>query len=315
MSKDWAAILIDDHQTTERVFDAVGNALARLEGPGMRLLLKAREYFTEYVDGCHNKKEENHVFPLAERQGIPRHGGPLAVMLGEHEESRHALDSLSEQIDRYVAGAPDALAGVREAFDAYSTLLKSHFWKETDILYPMIRRVIGEGEAAELLAGIEAIEAATAPDARKRYYALAEEICAMGSVEDLSKSLSSDVLAAVLNTLPVELTFVDADDVVRYFSHEHHDKLFPRTRGAVGGKVQDCHPEKSIHLVNQILADFKANTREVAEFWLDFAGKKVHVRYFPVRDTAGKYLGCLEVAQDISQIQKLEGQRLLLDEA
>jgi PAS domain S-box-containing protein len=313
MAKDWAEILIDDHQTTERVFDAVAQAFAEPEGPSMRLLMSFRQYVSEYVDGCHNKKEENHVFPMAEQCGIPRQGGPLAVMLAEHEASEELLGRLQELIDRYVGGE-QVLDELRGTYGEYTSLLKNHFWKETDILYPMVRRMIDDDDAAALLKGIEATEAKLGPDTRSKYYALADAICQMGQLEDLSSSLAKDVLAAMLNTLPVELTFVDADDVVRYFSHEHGEKLFPRTRGAVGGKVQDCHPEKSIHVVNQILRDFKAGTRDVAEFWLDFRGKKIHVRYFPVRNDAGEYLGCLEVAQDITAIQQLEGQRLLLDE-
>ncbi len=314
MAKDWAEILIDDHQTTERVFDAVAQAFAEPDGPSMRVLMKFRDYVSEYVDSCHNKKEENHVFPMAEQRGIPRNGGPLAVMLAEHEASEGLLGQLRELIDRYVAGDQSVLTELRGTYDEYTSLLKNHFWKETDILYPMVRRVIDDADADALLAGIEATEAKLGANTRQKYYALAEEICQLGQLEDLSASLSKDVLATMLNTLPVELTFVDADDIVRYFSHEHHDKLFPRTRGAVGGKVQDCHPEKSIHLVNQILRDFRAGTRQVAEFWLDFKGKKIHVRYFPMRSEAGEYLGCLEVAQDITAIQQLQGQRLLLDE-
>jgi DUF438 domain-containing protein len=78
--------------------------------------------------------------------------------------------------------------------------------------------------------------------------------------------------------------------------------------------VQDCHPEKSVDKVNRILEDFKAGRRDAAEFWIDFSGKKVYIRYFPVRDAAGTYLGTLEVVQDITAIQRLEGQRALLDE-
>lgn len=314
MAKDWADILIDDHQTTERVFDAVSKAFASPEGPSMRMLVKLRAYVTEYVDGCHNKKEENHVFPLAEARGIPRHGGPLAVMLAEHAQSEELLGSLKDLIDRHVAGDRSAQAELATTFTAYASLLKNHFWKETDILYPMVRRMSDSTDAATLLAGIEATEAALGPDTRQKYYALAEEICQLADLEDLSAGLPKHVLAALLNTLPVELSFVDADDVVRYFSHEHHDKIFPRTRGAIGTKVQNCHPEKSVHIVNRILADFRAGTRNVAEFYIDFKGMKVLIRYFPVRGERGEYLGCLEVVENVTNIQKIEGQRTLLDE-
>jgi DUF438 domain-containing protein len=131
----------------------------------------------------------------------------------------------------------------------------------------------------------------------------------------LSAALPKELIASILNTLPVELSFVDAEDTVRYFSHEHHEKIFPRTRGSIGVKVQQCHPQKSVHMVNQILADFKASKRNVAQFWIDLGTRKILIRYFPVRDTRGTYVGCLEVVQDITAIQKLEGQKRLLDPA
>jgi hypothetical protein len=99
---------------------------------------------------------------------------------------------------------------------------------------------------------------------------------------------------------------------VRYFSHENLDKIFPRTRGAIGMQVQNCHPEKSVHLVNEILADFKAGTRDVAEFWIEMGGRKIYIRYWPVRGADGAYLGCLEAVQDITEIQKIEGEKRLL---
>jgi DUF438 domain-containing protein len=101
---------------------------------------------------------------------------------------------------------------------------------------------------------------------------------------------------------------------VRYFSHEHLPKIFSRTRGVIGMAVQNCHPEKSVHMVNRILEDFKAGKREVAEFWIEMGGKHIYIRYFPVRGTDGRYLGCLEVVQDTTRIRSLEGERRLLDD-
>jgi DUF438 domain-containing protein len=177
----------------------------------------------------------------------------------------------------------------------------------------MALRVLRPGDGDALVAGIEAVEAAAGEGVRERYYALAAEIVRLAGLEDLSMTLERGVLAAILNTLPVELSFVDASDTVRYLSHEDQDKIFPRTRSAIGMNVRNCHPPKSLHVVEAILADFKAGRRSVAEFWIDFGGKKVHIRYFPVRDGAGTYLGCLEVVQDVTAIQALEGQKRLLD--
>jgi uncharacterized protein len=314
MSQTWYELLMTDHETTEKVFEAVERALAAPGGPSPTLLQDAMEYFKGYVDGCHNKKEENHLFPLVEQRGIPRGGGPLGVMLMEHEQSRDTLPRLLEVANRYLAGDREALDALRIAFGEYSSLLKNHFWKENDILYPMARRVMTAADAEAVVKGIEATEEAVGPYTRQKYYALAERILTAGGVEDLSFGVERDVLAAILNTLPVELSFVDKDDRVRYFSHENGDKIFPRTRGAIGMAVQNCHPEKSLHLVNRILEDFRAGRRKVAEFWIEMGARKVHIRYFPVRSPKGEYLGTLEVVQDIGPIQALQGQRRLLAE-
>jgi uncharacterized protein len=315
MAENWSELLMADHETTEKVFEAVERALAAPEGPSPALLRDAMEYFKGYVDGCHNKKEENHLFPLIERRGVPRGGGPLGVMLMEHEQSRSELPRLLAVAERFLAGDLAALPDLRIAFGEYSSLLKNHFWKENDILYPMARRVMTAADAEAVVAGIEATEASVGPDTRAKYYALAERIATSGGVEDLSFGVERDVLAAMLNTLPVELSFVDKDDRVRYFSHENGQKIFPRTRGAIGMAVQNCHPEKSVHLVNRILADFRAGRRSVAEFWIEMGGRKVHIRYFAVHNQAGDYLGTLEVVQDITAIQQLTGERRLLNEA
>ena len=315
MSSDWAGILMEDHAMIERVFDAVMSALDAPSETSAKLIGQARTFLVEYADGCHNHKEEDHLFPLIESRGIPRHGGPLAVMLQEHEQSRQLLAQLTPMMDAVAGGDGNALDELKQVFATYAGLMKNHYWKENDILYPMARRVLSVEDAAQVLAGIEQVEASLGPDTRNRYARLAQRIESSGGVDDLSKGIDPDVMAAVLNTLPVELSFVDHEDRVRYFSHEHHTKIFPRTRGVIGSAVQNCHPQKSVHLVNRILADFKAGKREVAEFWIDMAGRKIHIRYFPVRGPAGDYLGCLEVVQDVTRIQGLEGQRRLLDDA
>jgi hypothetical protein len=305
---------MEDHETTERVLEAVGRALAQPEGPSPRLLAAFLEYAVGYVGGCHHMKEENHVFPLMERRGVPRDAGPVAVMLMEHQQSRELQARLESLIGAYLAGQPAVRPELATVFGEYAEILKGHFWKENDILFPLARQVMSDEDGRAVAAGIEAEEAKQGPDTHERYSRLAREIEVLGDVKDLIFGLSHEVLGALLNTLPVELSFVDETDTVRYFSHENQTKLFPRSRGVIGTPVQKCHPQKSVHLVSRILADFKAGRRQVAEFWIDMAGRKIHIRYFPVRDRAGKYLGCLEVVQDIAPLRALEGQRRLLDE-
>lgn len=126
------------------------------------------------------------------------------------------------------------------------------------------------------------------------------------------EELSYETIEAMLDALPVEISFVDDDDAVRYFNKEGK-RIFARSRRIIGMKVQKCHPQKSIHRVNQILDDFRNNRRDSAEFWIDLKGRKIYIAYFVVRNDDGKYLGCLEVTQDITDIQKITGEKRLLD--
>jgi PAS domain S-box-containing protein len=123
---------------------------------------------------------------------------------------------------------------------------------------------------------------------------------------------SHEIIAALLDALPVDITFVDGKDRVRYFSKEGK-RIFARSRKIIGIKVQKCHPQKSIHVVNQILQDFRTKKRDSANFWIDLKGRKIYIRYFAVRGKEGKYLGCLEVTQDITNVQKITGEKRLLD--
>jgi len=123
--------------------------------------------------------------------------------------------------------------------------------------------------------------------------------------------LSKEEIETILDTLPIDLTFVDKEDTVRYFS-QTRERIFPRTKAVIGRKVQQCHPQKSIHIVNQILEDFRKGRRDVAEFWINMQGRLIYIRYFPLRSKNGEYMGCLEVTQDITNIKKIEGEKRLL---
>jgi PAS domain S-box-containing protein len=125
------------------------------------------------------------------------------------------------------------------------------------------------------------------------------------------ENVKKEVLETILDALPVEFSFIDENDEVRLFNKDG-DRIFPRPRSVIGRKVQDCHPRKSLHKVQQILDEMKAGTRDSAEFWIDHRGMKVHIRYFAVRGESGEYLGCLEVSQDITEIQKIRGEKRLL---
>jgi DUF438 domain-containing protein len=124
-------------------------------------------------------------------------------------------------------------------------------------------------------------------------------------------SFTKEELEALFGVLPVDITFVDKDDTVRYFSHGK-DRIFERSRAILGRQVQFCHPPSSVHIVEEILNDFKSGKQDEATFWINFNGKFIHIAYYAMHDAQGKYSGTLEVTQDVSQYKKLEGERRLL---
>jgi len=125
-------------------------------------------------------------------------------------------------------------------------------------------------------------------------------------------SLSKEEAEAVLDSLPVDISFIDKEDRVKYFN-KAEGRIFVRTKAVIGRKVQLCHPQKSVHVVNKILDAFKTGKKDVAEFWINLNDRLILIRYFAVRDKNGKYLGTAEVTQDITDIKKIEGQKRLLD--
>jgi len=124
-------------------------------------------------------------------------------------------------------------------------------------------------------------------------------------------SFTLEELMAMFSTLPFDLTFVDKDDTVRYFT-PGKNRIFDRSRAILGRKVQYCHPPKSVHIVNQIVRDFKTGKQDRARFWINLRGRLVYICYYAVRNAQGEYLGTLEVTQDLSEVRALEGERRLL---
>jgi PAS domain S-box-containing protein len=130
--------------------------------------------------------------------------------------------------------------------------------------------------------------------------------------------LHDDVLESILETIPIEFSVLDENDKVLAWN-KHETRIFKRPEGAVGRDVRNCHPEKSLDKVEQILTEMKSGKREIAEFWIDLPiGKnkeirKVLIQYFALRDKNKNYLGCLEVSRDITDIQKITGEKRLID--
>ena len=126
------------------------------------------------------------------------------------------------------------------------------------------------------------------------------------------ENLTREQLEGILEAMPVEISFVDENDLVRFWN-KHETRIFKRPVSVVGKSVQNCHPKRSVDKVNQILSDFKSGKGNSAEFWINLGERKVYIRYFAVRDKAGRYLGTLEATQDITEIKRIEGEKRLLE--
>jgi DUF438 domain-containing protein len=124
-------------------------------------------------------------------------------------------------------------------------------------------------------------------------------------------NVSEKEIGLIFDALPVDITFAGSDDEVRYFN-KFDTRIFKRPLSVIGRKVQDCHPKKSLDKVQQILDGFKAKEMEAAEFCVNLNGRMVYIRYFPLYDDKDKYIGCLEVSQDITDLQKIRGEKRLL---
>jgi PAS domain S-box-containing protein len=262
----------------------------------------------------HYLREENVLFPYLEKHGITQ---PPAMMWMEHDKIREIKKNIYKLFDACESMVFQDFANqLTEAAMSLTEMLSNHFYKENNILFPTSLKVIGENEWKDIRAQFDELGYCSfTPESAKITAGEKETLTSQHQIEGMvpleTGNLPKEEIESIFNTLPVDITFVDRYDTVRYFS-QSKNRIFVRTKAVLGRKVQQCHPQKSIHVVNQILKDFKSGKKDVAEFWINFEGKLIHIRYFPVRNRNGEYLGCLEVTQDITDIKKIEGEKRLL---
>lgn len=277
--------------------------------PDQERQLALRRPLNELMDvEKHYQRKEHAWFSILERHGID---GPSKVMWGKDDEVREALAAF----DRALGGADDwpaVQAAGREAFDLVTKMVE----REETILVPMCQSMFTEEDWGQIHADSpqygwclvepraqwQPPQPVAGPDAMA--------LSATAGIDLGTGVLTHEQLRLLFGTMPVDLTFVDHDDRVRFFS-EGPDRVFTRTPVIIGRKVQHCHPPKSVDTVERILEDFRAGTQSTAEFWIEFQERFVHIRYFAVRQD-GQYRGCLEVTQDVTHIRRLEGERRLL---
>ncbi len=271
----------------------------------------------------HYRRKEYLLFPLLEKKGIT---GPPTVMWGKHDEARVLLKAALEALKALKDGDQDALSGTVDLLlRPAATAIEEMIYKEEQILFPMCLDHLSEGEWAGIQAGsLDIGYCLFAPAAKwepsaEALSAAAEESQAeaagpTGRIKLPTGSFSIEELTAVLNNLPFDVTFVDAEDTVRYYS-EGRERVFERNLAVLGRKVQLCHPPASMHIVQQIIDDFRSGRESRAPFWINMGGKFIHIEYFALRNAAGEYLGTLEVTQDLTEKRQLAGSQRLLSYA
>jgi len=277
-------------------------------------ILQLKAFFNNLMDvEKHYLRKENLLFPYLEKYNIT---GPPKVMWGKHDETRELLKVAREGLD--VKGGMD-LAELETLVELVlkpaSGAVSDMVMKEEEILFPMCMDKLSDEEWYQI--SQESPELGYClydPEIEWKPEGVEPSPVARtmkGSVQLPTGKLSIPELIAFFGTMPVELTFVDSQDKVRFFSHGKKP-IFNRNRAVIGRDVRLCHPPKSVHVVEQVISDFKSGKEERASFWLEMKGIFVHIEYHALRDEFNKYLGTLEVVQDITELRKIEGEQRLL---
>jgi len=324
--------MLAENAAAGQVLDALEGAVEKLRSrPADQSLLDQARHQLRKLQALekHYLRKENVLFPYLEKH---RFEGPSSVMWGIHDEIRERWKELEDILNRGPRDDHAACASqLNESFETLATQIREMFYKEEKILFPAALEKLSGEEWWEIRSQSEDVGYAfvTPGDqwspketALESVLNLKERAAASASRdEDLlhldTGSLTPEMVNLLFSHLPIELSFVDDEDAVRFFT-QTGERIFPRSPAVIGRKVQRCHPPDSVDKVEEILRDFRDGTRDVAEFWIEIGGaddepRFVHIRYFAVRDDAGTYRGTLEVVQDVTHIRDLEGEKRLLD--
>jgi DUF438 domain-containing protein len=287
---------------------------ARDEEPAGAAVLAIRARLNALTDvEKHYQRKEHLLFPYLEKHGVT---GPPKVMWAKHDEARALLHGALEALAAGPATAGEARAVVALAIRPAAQAIRDMVGREEDILLPMALDTLGELEWWEIARQSDEIgfclvdpgegwRPASAPPPAEG------EAGASGRIRLPTGSFTARELEAILNALPLDATFVDAEDRVRYFTGGP-ERVFARSRAVLGRKVQYCHPPSSVGTVDGILEGFRSGKHDRAAFWIERRGRFVHIEYVALRDPGGAYLGCLEVTQDLTAKRALAGEQRLL---
>ncbi len=261
----------------------------------------------------HYQRKENLLFPYMEKYG---NTAPPKVMWGVDDEIRDQVKEVTAMLGERMVKNETLVQKIEELLDKITEMI----FKEENIMVPMLQEQLTQEEWKTIADESSVIgymidhipvwnPARTEKDEKEEKIQETES----GLIRLPSGEFKAEELTALLNTLPFDITFVNKDDVVKYFS-EGKERAFPRTKSIIGRNVSNCHPPASVHVVEKIVDDFKTGRKDQEDFWIKMAGKYILIRYYAVRNDTGEYLGVIEVTQDIKPIQEITGEKRLLSE-
>lgn len=260
----------------------------------------------------HYSRKENLIFPYLEKYGIT---APPKVMWGVDDDIRALIKEAKLMLTAYKGNKDEIL----EKMEEVSHEIKEMIFKEESILFPMALETLTEDEWIVIYKesdeiGYALIEPKAEWELKRIKTAEKEEIASeAGNVKFETGFLTPQEISQMLNTIPGDMTFIDKNDTVKYFS-QGKERIFARTKAVIGRSVQNCHPPASVNIVDKILEDFKSGEKDNEDFWIKMGDIYVLIRYFAVRSKDGEYLGTLEFTQNIAPIQAIEGEKRLLTE-
>jgi len=304
-----------ENRAIEALVDRIREDLAAYnDGEDKKTVKKLLEGFEELTEiEKHYLRKENLLFPYMEKYGITT---PPKVMWGVDDEIREAV----KKVIALLKSNPADKAKVYELADEALTKVSDMIFKEESILFPLVLETLTEDEWYHIyneskdfgytLVKPKAKWKPVRVDVEEKALESGEEPSNDGYIEFDAGIMTPEEVNAVLNTLPLDMTFVDKDGHVKYFSMGK-ERIFSRPKTVLGREVQNCHPPASVHVVEKIVEDLKSGKKDHEDFWIRMGPRYVFIRYFAVRNAKGEYLGVLEVTQDIKPIQEITGEKRL----
>jgi PAS domain S-box-containing protein len=292
----------------------LNNFLSNDSRENLNLLSKDLEQLMEIEK--HYGRKENLLFPYLEKYGIT---APPKVMWGVDDEIRAELKEAINLLGECKGNKEEVGEKVNNVINRITEMI----YKEEKILLPMALEHLTEDEWLSIEEASSEYGYCFIDPVKKwkpkrvnveaRIQAEGEKPVKDGYIKFETGLLLPEEIEAIFNTLPIDITFVDKDGIVKYFS-QAKERIFPRPKTVIGRTVENCHPPASVHIVQQIVEDLQSGKKDHEDFWIKMKDMYAYIRYFAVRNSQGEFLGIVEVTQNIKPIQEITGEKRLLSE-